>query len=400
MNEMLLSAIRMIVAGLAAVAGVTLIAGTLLSAIRTFVLPRSAPDRLTRLVFRRMRAIFSLRLKRVETYEAVDRILALYAPLTLCVLPFVWLFLVWIGYGLIFWAVDFHPAEIASYSLEAFLFDLRVSGSSLLTLGFVAVDSFPLALISFLAASTGLVLVALLIAYLPTIYSAFSKREALVTMLEVRAGSPFSPTQFFQRMYVYAGVEELELLWKSWEVWFTELEESHTSLPPLAFFRSQQPNRSWITAAGIILDAAALSLAVLDMPRRSLQAALTIRAGFLALQRIASFFGIPYNPDPHYPDDSISVTRAEFDALCDELAADPALKLKADRDQAWIDYAGWRVNYDRVLVELCGLVVAPYSPWSSDRGVLRHTNLFEPAPHMTTPTRTSTRTQDMLKVDP
>jgi hypothetical protein len=36
-------------------------------------------------------------------------------------------------------------------------------------------------------------------------------------------------------------------------------------------------------------------------------------------------------------------------------------------ERAWIDFAGWRVNYDRILLALCALVMAPETPWSSDR---------------------------------
>ena len=43
--------------------------------------------------------------------------------------------------------------------------------------------------------------------------------------------------------------------------------------------------------------------------------------------------------------------------------------LVADREQAWKDFSGWRVNYDAVLLQLSGLVMAPYAPWSSDRSV-------------------------------
>jgi hypothetical protein len=43
--------------------------------------------------------------------------------------------------------------------------------------------------------------------------------------------------------------------------------------------------------------------------------------------------------------------------------------VKADRDQAWRDFAGWRVNYDTPLLALSGLLMAPYAPWSSDRGI-------------------------------
>jgi hypothetical protein len=43
--------------------------------------------------------------------------------------------------------------------------------------------------------------------------------------------------------------------------------------------------------------------------------------------------------------------------------------LKADREQAWRDFSGWRVNYDMVLILLAGLTKAPPAPWSSDRAI-------------------------------
>lgn len=43
------------------------------------------------------------------------------------------------------------------------------------------------------------------------------------------------------------------------------------------------------------------------------------------------------------------------------------IPLRPDREQAWQDFAGWRVNYDRVLLVLSALTMAPYAPWSSDR---------------------------------
>ena len=45
--------------------------------------------------------------------------------------------------------------------------------------------------------------------------------------------------------------------------------------------------------------------------------------------------------------------------------------LRPDRDQAWRDFKGWRVNYDTVLITLAGLVMAPYAPWVSDRSPRR-----------------------------
>ena len=43
--------------------------------------------------------------------------------------------------------------------------------------------------------------------------------------------------------------------------------------------------------------------------------------------------------------------------------------MKPDREQAWQDFGGWRVNYDVPLVALAGLTMAPVAPWSSDRGI-------------------------------
>jgi hypothetical protein len=71
-------------------------------------------------------------------------------------------------------------------------------------------------------------------------------------------------------------------------------------------------------------------------------------------------------PNPHFPQDPISISRSEFDAVYDRLAA-KGVPLKPDRDQAWLDFAGWRVNYDPVLLALADLTMAPPAPWSSDR---------------------------------
>ena len=92
---------------------------------------------------------------------------------------------------------------------------------------------------------------------------------------------------------------------------------------------------------------------------------------YLALRSIADYFEIAYNPHAK-AEDPISVSRAEFDTLLDHLEADD-VPLKADRDQAWRDFSGWRVNYDTVLVALAGLTAAPPAPWSSDR---TRTNFF------------------------
>jgi hypothetical protein len=254
-----------------------------------------------------------------------------------------------------FWALG------ASSWYDAF----RISGSSVLTLGFAIADGTFRSALALSEAAIGLILVALLISYLPTMYGAFSRREAAVTMLEVRAGSPPSPIELIMRYHRIHGLNRIGDLWASWEAWFADIEESHTSLAALTFFRSPQPGRSWITAAGAVLDAASLAASAVDIPRDP-RADLCIRAGYLALRHIGDLFRIPYNPDPRYPDEPISIRRAEFDAAC-AMLAEAGVPIKPVREQAWRDFAGWRVNYDAVLLALCSLTMAPWAPWSSDR---------------------------------
>ncbi len=352
MDSILLAALRVA----AALVGILIAAATIYSAVETFVVPRSANDPLTRFVFRSVLAIFLLFTRRARTYEDRDRAMAFFAPTALLLLPPTWIFLIMLGFTLIFWSVGYGDLVQS----------LEVSGSSILTLGFVAVKTFPEYLVAFLEALIGLILIALLIAYLPTIYAAFQRREAMVNMLEVRAGSPPTAWEMIARYERIHGLHELHDLWRAWEQWFVDVEETHTSIFAVVFFRSTQPDRSWITAAGAILDAAALSRSVLDIPRDP-QADLCLRAGFITLRRICDFFRIPYNANPK-PDDPISISRAEFDRVCDMLQAQD-VPLRRDRDMAWRDYAGWRVNYDVPLLALCALTMAPYAPWSSDRSI-------------------------------
>jgi hypothetical protein len=337
------------------IAGVAVVVATFGSAVRTVVIPRAIPARLTRVVFLGMRWLFRLRARPRRSYRDRDRIMALYAPVSLLVLLVTWITAVLLGYTLMYWGLG-RTLE------DAF----RLSGSSVLTLGFASPASGPGIVLVYTEAALGLILLALLITYLPSIYGVFSRRENLVAGMEVRAGSPPSAVEILQRSWRVDRFQKLNVLWRRGEQWFLELQETHTSFPAVVFFRSPQPEHSWVTAAGSILDCASLRLSVIDREFDA-DAAYCIRAGYLALQRIAAFFRIPFDPDPR-PDDPISVTRDEFENACNELAGQ-GLPVKEDRDQAWRDWSGWRVNYDRPLVALAGLTMAPFAPWSSDRSI-------------------------------
>jgi hypothetical protein len=338
--------------------GLAIVARAVFSAIQTFVLPRGANDRLSRFVFVVMLRLFRLLVRKTRTYQQRDRIMAFFAPISLLALIPIYLILVFLGFAGMYWALG----NVGSIEQA-----LKVSGSSVMTLGYAAPGDLPDGLLMFAEAAIGLILVAVLIAYLPTMYNAFQRREQAVTLLEVRAGSPPSAVEMILRYQRIHGLDQLNTLWVQWEQWFADIEESHTSLAALVFFRSPQPDHSWVTAAGAVLDAASLLRSTVAVPRDA-QADLCIRAGYLALRRIADFFQIEYNAQPN-PDDPISLSRDEFDTAYDELKENH-VPLIADRDAAWRDFAGWRVNYDTVLLALAAMTMAPYAPWSSDRSLL------------------------------
>ena len=244
-----------------------------------------------------------------------------------------------------------------------------LSGSSLNTLGFRSTSDLPTLTVAIIEGIVGPGLVALLISFLPTIYGAFSRWETAVAKLHLRAtdseGVP-SPSSLLGRHHVIDSLDAMASMWADWEDWFVEVEETHTSFPILVFFRSPVPDRSWIGSAGMALDSASLSCSVLDVPR-DLRAMLMIRTGTMSLQRICDFFGFEYDSDPA-PTDPISITRAEFDAVVEDFRA-LGMPQAADMDQAWADYAGWRVNYDVPLRSLATFVEAPEIPWATDRPI-------------------------------
>jgi hypothetical protein len=345
-----------VVKAVAFLVGSVVVVGTLTSAIKTVVMPRSEPALLARWLFVILRRPFDFRVRRAKTWEQADHVMARFAPFALMLLPAVWVTTVMLGFVPIYWAIG------EDFPREAFIH----SGSSLLTLGFAYDPDGPTVAATFVEAAIGLSLVAMLITFLPSIYQTFSRREVLVSQLDTRAGTPPTPVALFRRAKRIGWVDQLADFWLEWERWFAEIDESHTSYPSLVFFRSPRHDRSWITGAGAVLDSASLYLSTVDKPR-SWQAQITIRAGYLALRNIADVFDVPVDPDPA-PTDPISITRDEWEQVVDELAA-VGVPIKPDRDQAWRDFAGWRVNYDVPLVALCGLTMAPYAPWSSDRSI-------------------------------
>ena len=336
------------------VAGVVVLLGTWSSVIRTLVIPRGLASRLTAVVGGAMRAVFSFVAGQVRSYEKKDAILVWCGPGILVALLAVWVVLFLGAFTLLFLGANADGAYQA----------LREAGASLFTLGNVATPRPGATLIGFAAAATGLVVVALQIAYLPTLYAAFNRRETLVTTLQSRAGSPAWGPEVLARHHIVQTLDSLPAFYAEWERWAADVAESHSNYPVLITFRSPHPHRSWIVGLLAVLDSAALH-ASLNPSARTSEARLCLRMGFTSLRDICQSFRIPYDPDPR-PDDPLGLTYEDFLNGIARLEA-VGYPMERTAEEAWPHFRGWRVNYEAMVYALAAAVEAVPAVWSGPR---------------------------------
>jgi hypothetical protein len=231
-------------------------------------------------------------------------------------------------------------------------------------LGIASVPRLGPSIVYFSAAASGLFVVALQIAYLPTIYGAFNRRESLVTMLQSRAGSPAWGPEIVARHHLVGILDNLPQFYADWEEWAANVAESHTTYPVLIWFRSPHALRSWLIGLLAVLDSAALYLA-LNPSNAPSEARLCLRMGFTCLRDIAANLRMPFDPDP-FPADPIQLSFEEFLGGVHRLE-ESGYPMEKTADEAWIDFKGWRVNYESIVYALADVIVAPPGPWSGPR---------------------------------
>jgi hypothetical protein len=335
--------------------GVVLLVGTMVNVLRTLVLPRARASWLLTSLWRFWRGVLRGLTGRRPRYETLDQMLEWLAPLILISQLLVWLLALFAGFGALVRAAD--PAS--SWAMA-----FREAGSSLFTLGFAPAHRRGLTAIDFVAAASGPLMIALQIAYLPTLYSTYNRRETEVTLLRSLAGEPSWGPELLARQCLVNTLENLRRVYQSWERLAADIGESHANYPVLLAFRSPKPYRSWVIAMLAVMDAAAmhLTLAPATAPWES---RLVLRAGFLALRDIADARGIPYDPDP-WPDAPIALTLEEFRKGV-RWAEDAGFQRERDVDDAWPDFRGWRVNYEAMAYALARRHDAVPALWSGPR---------------------------------
>src|SRR6478735_8380366 len=344
----------------AAVVGGLLILASVSSVSGTLIVTRLVRSRLTRWIDRSVDWGYQQVVVHVADARRRDQLGATQAAAILLIQLAAWLVVAYVGFALLLW--PFAARGVVSAFTDA--------GSSLFTLGFAVPAGAVPAVIVFLAAAVGLLIITLQIAYLPTLYAAFNRRETEVALLNARAGVPSWGPELLARTHYALGsgvstIDTLPDLYAQWERWAADVAESHTTYLSLARFRSPRPLSSWVTALLAVLDSAALYLALSPGSAPVVPARLCLRAGFQCLTQVAKAMNIDV-PEIADPDAGVSLSYEEFlDAVSRMQKVD--FPIERDPAEAWPDFVGWRVNYEQAAYAVAAAVDAVPAMWSGPR---------------------------------
>jgi len=352
--------IPMYVRYLAAAVGLVLVITDAISVVGTLIVPRPVGGRLMVWVDRAVHAMFQLCMTRTSDYRRRDQRLAAEAATLLICQLLVWLAVAYVGFTLLLWPFV-HGGISTSFD------DI---GPATWFIGDSSVHGAGERVIQYAAGLFGLTTLTLQIAYLPTLYGAFNRRETDVALLNGRAGVPSWGPELLARTHYALGsgtstIDTLPDLYEQWERWAADIAESHTTYLPLVRFRSPRPLSSWVTALLAVLDSAAMYLALSPDSAPTVPARLCLRGGFQCFTQIARALGARV-PDEADPSMGISLTYDDFLKGISHLRK-VDFPIERDPEDAWPDFVGWRVNYERAAYAVARSVDAVPALWSGPR---------------------------------
>jgi hypothetical protein len=340
------------------------------SALKTVVLPQEGFPRLAQVVFA---AVHRLLIHRWNTGARASALRALYAPVALVSLPLVWMLLMVVAFTCIYWGTGEPSVQRA----------FEISGSSLTTLGFAEPETTARIWLAFIEATIGLGLVALLISYLPTIYSAYNGREKGLVRLRPITGTPPTAARLIQTLHRTEELDSPEF-WRNQGDWLLDMQQTHTAFPILSYFPETHDDHSWVASVGALLDACALVLSASETGAGEVYQDVEKGPLFLYVYGVPAFVGIARAANipipeptllaeltPHLaePAPSVCISRDEYLGVMAELA--PIISLAPGREEdGWRRFAWLRSSYEPALRAMAGLTYAYPAPWTTDRAAL------------------------------
>lgn len=285
----------------AIIVGLLIIVTVLLDAFETVVLPRRIQRslRLTSWFYRRTWRPWASLSRHFKSVNRREAFLSYFGPLSLIVLLMVWAGALILGFALLQYGAG-RQISLANHPVT-FGGLLYHSGETFFTLGYGDIlPTSPLArTLAVSEAGMGFAFLAVVIGYLPVVYSSFSSREHEISLLDSRAGSPPAASELLKRLGCCPDQAVLDFIFRDWERWSSEVLESHLSYPVLPYYRSQHSNQSWLGALTLMLDVTTLIIVGVDGLRPD-QAKLTFAMARHAAVDLAQVLSARY--DPHYAD--------------------------------------------------------------------------------------------------
>jgi hypothetical protein len=240
--------------------GVLLVAFVLQDAFEVMLLPRRVQRRwrFVQLYFKAAWWVWSAFGRRRSVGAQREQFLSIFGPLSMALLFAIWSIVLIFAFGLIQWAAQSQPGNVPPDLGDQFY----MSGVTFFTLGYgdVVPHTNASRIVSVVEAGAGFGLIAVVIGYLPVLYQLFSRREAHVLQLDARAGSPPTALTMLKRHAESGGLDRVDEVLRTWELWGADLLESHLSYPMLAYYRSQHDDQSWLGALVTIMDVCTLVL--------------------------------------------------------------------------------------------------------------------------------------------
>ena len=335
----------------ATVGGVVLIVGMLSDAVATLIVTQGSSSlwRPTRLFYaatwRGARALAARLHDRSGEY-----VLNVYPALSLLGLLVIWLAGLMIGWSLVYWGLDQHIGGTRDWGTLVYY-----AGTSLVTPVFGSAHGALIRMLTLLETLTGVVTIALMISYLPALYGAYSRRESRLLTLDDPLGERITPVRVIALNAPGGDVEMLYRAMGEWQMWTADLLESHVSYPMLALFRSQHPGQSWVTALGVVTDAATLTAACVE-GAQSREPYFLYRRGRRAIVDISNRLHVPEIATPQ-----TWLVEENFEVAWRALV-EVGLPLR-DKAEAWADLQELRSTYGDQLERLIDFLVAPRGFW-------------------------------------
>jgi len=347
---------------LAGLLGVFLLFLVLQDAFEVMLLPRRVQRklRLMRLYFRATWQTWSWFAQHYAAGAPRERFLSVFGALSMVLLFALWATGLIVAFGLIGWAVQ--TGDYSSVAEQVYM-----SGVTFFTLGYgdVVPHSGAGRLAAVVEAGTGIGFIAIVIGYLPVLYQLFSRREAHVIQLDGRAGSPPTAGTMLCRHAEAGALEKLDELLREWEVWGSDLLESHLSYPMLVYYRSQHDNQSWLAALAAVMDTCAAILVGVET-LGPLQARMTFTMARQVLVEMARSFSIApsrYDGGDRLDPETYARMEAEFEK---------AGLAWTDGEQTRETLAALRATYEPLLDGLARHLLLPLPGWIADTDATDH----------------------------